>query len=267
MFDSTRAFVIDLFKFRSIILELAKRDFQQQYMGSYLGIIWVFLQPTLYVLVLYVIFSLGFRVGFTEEIPFSLYLITGIVCWFFFSENLSAACHVIKSHTFLVKKVDFRLSVLPIVKLLANLLPHSVLVLSVMLVAWYQGYPPTIYTLQLFYYLLCMSGLLIGLGWITSSTRIFISDVSKIVAIVIQFGFWLTPIFWHISMIPNQFHWIVKLNPVNYIVNGYRDSLISKIPFWERIGETVYFWSFTVIVLFIGINVYRKLKPHFAEVV
>jgi len=108
--------------------------------------------------------------------------------------------------------------------------------------------------------------LLLGLAWITSACNLFVKDVSNVISVIIQFGFWLTPIFWTLEMIPQKFHWIIKLNPMYYIVSGYRDSIVSRVGFWER-ENTIYFWIFTLIILFVGINVFRKLKPHFAEVV
>jgi len=199
--------------------------------------------------------------------PFSLYLVTGMICWMYFSENLSSICGIIRGHAFLVKKVDFRLSVLPLVKMASSLVTHMVLVMLSICLVWYQGYPPSIYLLQLFYYTFCMCALLLGVGWITSSTSIFVRDVSKVVALFVQFGFWLTPLFWNIQMIPQTYQWIVKLNPVYYIVTGYRDSMVTHIPFWERAEEGIYFWTFTLFFLWAGISIYRKLKPHFAEVI
>ena len=112
-----------------------------------------------------------------------------------------------------------------------------------------------------------MSMLLIGIGWITSSTSIFVRDVSNVVAVVTQFGFWLTPIFWNIGMIPERFRWIIELNPVFYLVRGYRDSIVAQIPFWERGDDTIYFWAVTITLLLVGSRVYRGLRPHFAEVI
>tara|TARA_X000000950_G_C13904216_1_gene656135 strand:- start:240 stop:1043 length:804 start_codon:yes stop_codon:yes gene_type:complete len=264
---SSKNFVLDIFRKRNIIYELAKRDFQRQYQGSYLGFVWMFLQPLVFISVLYTVFSLGFRINESTYMPFSLYLIIGMICWMYFAENFSANCGIIKNHSFLVKKVDFRLSILPLVKMSSSLIPHLVLLVTVICFAWYHGYSPSLYTLQIFYYFLAMFLLLLGLGWMTSSTSIFVKDVSKVVNMLVQFGFWLTPLFWNIQMIPLTYQWIVKLNPVYYIVTGYRDSIVSRIPFWERPDETIYFWLVTLFFLWAGISVYRKLKPHFAEVI
>lgn len=259
-------FVRDLYESRYLIYQLALRDYKQQNQGSYLGVVWNYFQPMLFVGIMYLVFTFGFRAGIDTDVPFNLYLISGIVCWLYLVANLSSVAYVIKSYSFLVKKVDFRLSILPIVKLLSSFLPHCVLTLLAILLAAMQGFPPTWHLLQLIYYFLCMVLLLLGFGWITSSTNVFIKDVGNIVAVITQFGFWLTPIFWRIETMPEKIQWVLKLNPAFYLVTGYRDSILSQQWFWERGSETATFMVVTFIFLFLGILVFKKLKPHFAEV-
>lgn len=266
MIKKTISFLSDIIIKRSVIYELAKRDFKQQNQGSYLGFTWMFLEPLFFVAVLYSVFSLGFRTGTSGEMPFILYLITGLISWLYFSGNFASTTGIILSYSFLIKNVDFRLSILPLVKILSGLPSHIFLIIVTIGLAWSKGYPPSLYSLQTLYYLFAMFMLLLGLGWLTSSTNLFVKDIQSITRIIIQFGFWLTPIFWNMTMIPEKYHWIVKLNPVCYIITGYRDSLVTHIGFWQRPKETLYYWGITAIILILGINVFRRLKPHFAEV-
>ena len=268
MIKRTRNFIKDIYDKRSILYELAKRDFQQQYMGSYLGFIWVYLQPLLFITILYLVFTFGLRTGSAHNgVPFSVYLVTGIITWFYIAENLNAGTRAIKQYSFLLKKVDFRLSMLPVVKLISSSLPHLFFIFIALFIALLNGIVPTFYTLQILYYFIAMIMFLLGFIWLTSSTNIFIPDVSKAVGVLVTFGFWITPIFWDISRIPDQYQWIIKLNPAVYIVEGYRDSIINHIWFWEKPWQTLYFWTLTFAILKVGITVFKKLRPHFAEVV
>ena len=262
-----KGFFAEVYDKRLMIFEFAKRDFQQQYMGSYLGFVWVFLEPLLFILVLFAVFSIGLRKGSSSDMPFILYLISGMIAWMFFSKMLSASTGVIKSHRFLLNRVDFRLSILPIVKILSAMVPHLFFLLLALLICWIKGYAPTFYSLQIFYYFFAMITLLLGLGWMTSSTILFVSDVQKVVTIAIRFGFWLTPIFWKIEMIPVKYQWVAQLNPVYYIVNGYRDSLVRQVPFWNHPVNTLYYWIVSLLILYAGITIFGKLRPHMAEVV
>ena len=249
-----------------LVLDLALRDYQQQYQGTYLGFIWMFLQPLLFIGTLYFIFTLGLRAQSTVDMPFSLYLVSGMVCWLYFSSNLSSIAGVVKAYGFLVKKVDVDLSILPAVKVVSSLVAHLFLIGIAVALAWSQGITPSWATLQVFYYLLGMILLLIGLGWITSSTSIFVKDIGNVVSVLVQFGFWLTPIFWNIAMLPEKYHWLIELNPVYYLVSGYRNSIVLQLPFWEEPGHLAYFWLVTCSTLFLGYRVFKRLRPHFAEV-
>ncbi|NOQ14555.1 MAG: ABC transporter permease [Methyloprofundus sp.] len=263
-----KKFLFDIYDKRELLLELAQRDFQKKYMGSYLGFFWVYLQPLLFISVLYFVFSFGFKAGgSTNGVPFVVFLLTGMTSWFYIAENFSAMTNVISNHSFLLKKVDFRLSLLPMVKLMSSFIPHVFFILITFIIAYINNIYPTLYALQLVYYYFSMVVLLIGLGWLTSSTQIFVPDVSKIVSLLVTFGFWLTPIFWKIDKVPQEYQWIVMLNPAAYIVQGYRDSIISHTWFWERPYEALYFWGVTLIILLAGITIFKRLRPHFAEVV
>lgn len=268
MINRTKNFLKDIYDKRSILYELAKRDFQRQYMGSYLGFVWVYLQPLLFVSVLYLIFTMGFKSGSSEHgVPFSVYLIIGMIAWFYIAENLNAGAAIIRQYSFLLKKIDFRLSMLPIVKLMSSSIPHFFFIFIALIIATLNGIYPTFYILQVIYYFIAMFMLLLGVGWLTSSTNIFVPDIAKFIGVVVTFGFWLTPIFWDLAKVPEQYQWIVKLNPAVYIVEGYRDSIVNHIGFWEKPFDTLYFWTFTGLMLWSGIKVFKKLRPHFAEVV
>ena len=118
-----------------------------------------------------------------------------------------------------------------------------------------------------FYFLLGAMVLSLGIAWITASINVFTKDASQIVGIFIQFGFWLTPIVWPVTFVPEKYIIFLKLNPVYYVVEGYRYSFIFKTPFWEvSLWETVYFWGVSLFLLFTGAFVFRRLQPHFADV-
>ena len=130
----------------------------------------------------------------------------------------------------------------------------------------YYGYTPTLYWIQTLYYLFATSVLILGLSWVTSSVVVFFRDIGQFVTMIIQFGFWLTPIFWNIDTIPKQYHWIIQLNPMAYIVDGYRNSMIYHKWFWEDMGMTIYFWIVTLVIFVLGGLTFKKLRPHFADV-
>ncbi len=114
---------------------------------------------------------------------------------------------------------------------------------------------------------MALSIFLIAAGWLTSSIYLFFPDIKNIISIITRILFFLTPIFWNMNGLPPNTQFILKLNPVYYIVNGYRDSFLYNKGFWEHPLLTLYFWVVCFICLIVGVAVFKKLRPHFADVV
>ena len=130
MLKSIFSLPADLYKNRRLVMKLAKNDFKTRYAGSYFGTFWAFVQPVVTILVYWFVFSVGFRSN-TDElgVPFVLYLVAGIVPWFFFSDALSGGTNSLLEYNYLVKKVVFNISVLPVVKIISALFVHGFFVL------------------------------------------------------------------------------------------------------------------------------------------
>jgi lipopolysaccharide transport system permease protein/teichoic acid transport system permease protein len=201
-----------------------------------------------------------------DNFPFILWLISGMIPWFFISESINSATGSIINQSFLVKKMVFRVSLLPIVQVISALIIHLFFVFLLLLIYIIYGKFPTIYWLQLPYYLLATIILVLSIGWFTSSVVIFFRDLAQIINVILQFGFWLTPIFWSTRMIPEKFHFLLKLNPFYYVIQGYRDSLIYNVWFWQRWKWAVFFWGIVGLIFIFGAMVFRRLRPHFGDV-
>ena len=260
------AFVSELISRREIIVEMTKRDFRSKYLGSYLGMLWAFVHPTVYIVILWFVFSFAFKSQPVNNVPYVFWLTAGIIPWFFFSDALSSATGSILENSFLVKKMAFSIGILPLVKLISTLVIHLFFICLLFLMFLVSGISIPIHSVQVFYYLAASLVLLLGLSWLTSSVIIFLRDVGQLVAMALQFLFWGTPIFWSIKLLPEPLRPWFKLNPVVYIVEGYRDSLINKVWFWEHWLQTLYFWGVAGFFLVIGAVVFRRLRPHFADV-
>lgn len=260
-------FLKHIFQSRQLLWALIINDFKKQYLGSYLGLVWAFAQPLIFMLVIWFVFEKGFRSApIHGNTPFFLWLISGMIPWFFIANATSTGTNAIINNSFLVKKVAFRVSILPLVQIGSTLIIHLILVLFLIVMFLSYGYKPTIYWLQLPYFILCSIILVLGITWFTSSIRVFVKDIGNIVGVILQIGFWATPIFWNLSMISPKYQWILKLNPAYYIVQGFRNTFINHIWFWEMKNVTIYFLCITVIFFILGAIVFKRLRPHFGDV-
>jgi len=266
MFKSFALFIRDLWRNRKLILDLTYRDFRSNYLGSCLGLLWAFIQPTITILIFWFVFEVGFKTAAVGKFPFLLWLMTGIVPWFFWSEGLGGATNSVIQNSFLVQKIVFRVSMLPIVKIMTALIIHFFFIGMTFVIFAAYGFYPNFYSLQVFYYLFSTIILLLGVSWLTSSLIVFLKDIGQIVTMLLQFGFYLTPIFWQIEFIPSKYQQIIKLNPLYYIIEGYRDCFINHVWFWEHWLYSCYFWAITGIFLMAGALVFTRLRPHFADV-
>lgn len=264
---------LDIYRNRKLISNLSRNDFKTRYAGSYLGIFWAFVQPVVTILVYWFVFEKGLKAGGAtlasgQTVPFVLFLVSGIVPWFFFSDALNGGTGAMVGYSFLVKKVVFQISILPIVKVMAALYVHLFFVVFALCLFAGYGYMPDLYTLQIVYYTFALLIFVLGLCYLTCSIVVFFKDLSEIINIILQIGVWITPVMWNLDSTIHSpaLKLVFELNPLYYIVSGYRDALINKVWFWEHPGLTIYYWIVTFAVGGVGMLVFRKLKVHFADV-
>lgn len=271
LYDKVTGLPVELYQNRHLIWKLAKNDFKKRYAGSYLGAVWAMVQPVITVVMYWLVFdvimgSAGMAMRGGSDIPFVLFLTAGLVPWFYFNEAWTNGTMALLEYNYLVKKVVFKISILPIIKVIGATFVHVFFICILLLIAAFYGYPPTLYTLQIFYYSFCTFVLVLALSYTTCSLVVFMRDISQIISIMLQIGMWATPIMWNFDAISPTWAKILKLNPMVYIVNGYRDAIYGHSWFFEDFFSTMYFWIFTIVVFGIGAVVFKKLKVHFADV-
>ena len=189
----------DIYRNRKLILDLANKDFKSRYAASYLGIIWAFVQPIVTVAIYILVFQLGFKAKPVRDVPYALWLVVGIVPWLFFQEALLSATNSLIEFSYLVKKVVFKISVLPMVKIISAFYVHIFFVGVAVILYFAFGYTPHLYMIQVIYYTFSAVILVLGFSYITASMVVFFRDLGQIVSILLQFGMWLTPIMWNMD--------------------------------------------------------------------
>ncbi len=259
-------FVRDVVRSREVIVTMTRRDFAARYLGSYLGLIWAFINPLASVVVIWAVFQLGFKMEPISGFPFILWLAAGMFPWQFFAEGFGRATSSVIDQSCVIKKVSFRASMLPIVAILSSLLIHLVFIVVLLGMFAVYGIAPRLCAFQVLYYLTALVVMLLGISWLSSSLTVFLRDIPQIVGLIVQFGFWATPVFWQADQMPARLQPYLQINPMYYIVEGYRDCLIRNVWFWEHPGTTLYFWGFTIVCFVLGGAVFTRLRPHFADV-
>lgn len=261
----------ELWQNRRLIWKLAKNDFKTRYAGSYLGIVWALAQPVVTILLYWFVFGMIMpskaEVGGALDVPYVIWLTAGLVPWLFFSESICNGTNALLEYNYLVKKVVFKISILPIIKVVGATFIH-IFFASVMLVIYFcMGFKPSLYLLQLPYYSFCLFAFVLALCYTTCAVVVFFRDLNQIIGIFLQVFMWATPILWNISLISSpKLQFIFKLNPIFYVVNGYRSAMFEKTWFWQDFYSTMYFWIVTILLFGFGALVFKRLKVHFADV-
>ncbi len=260
---------LNLWHYRDLIWLLIKREVGQRYRGSYLGMLWSFITPLLMLMIYTFVFSLIFKSSWKTgtETPvgdFALTLFAGLAAFNLFSEVVNRAPTLILAVPNYVKKVVFPLEILPVVAV-GSALANSVITsgLVVMGSVLIQGrFSPTIFLLPLVYLPLCLLSL--GLGWFLASLGVYIRDIGQGISIVVQMLFFLSPVFYPVSVVPEPFRSVISINPLTLIMTEFRQTLL-----WGEMLD-LKAWGLwlvlTVMLAILGYIWFMKTKQGFAGV-
>lgn len=256
---------VSLFNHQELIVSWTRRDLEGRFRGAYLGRLWAVLNPLLTLALYTVVFSviLKVRFGAGGHAGFAMYLMCGLLPWLAFSESSTRATTVILGNQNLVKKVVFPLATLP-VSLVGTALINQVIgsVLLALVVAFTVGLHLTIIWIPLL--LLIQTALMLGVCWFLASLGVFVRDVAQAIGLALNMGMYLTPIVYPASMVPEAYRWALWLNPIAFLVEGYRGVLLdgrAPAPLALVLNLTV-----ALAVMVLGYLWFHKTQRAFADV-
>ncbi len=257
------------------IFKLAKIELVKTYKGSALGPLWAVIKPTFQLFVYWFAFSVGIKavheigvdVGdVTMSFTRFVFMISGLVPWFYISESISQGSKVIRSHRQFVTKVNFPVSTIMTYTALSRLYIHIMLSVIMYIVLICFGYYPSIYNLQYFFYMPLMFLFFVFLSWSTASMSAFSPDFENALASFMTGMFWLSGVIYNSYDLPAPIDKIMLFNPVNFFVNGYRNCFLYNRPFYDYTLELVIFLFEFALVFFLGVYNYNRLRKRIPDV-
>ena len=260
-------YLITAYHNRETIFVLAVRDIQGKYAGTLGGMFWALFQPVSTIIIYYFVFAVGFRAKGPEDSSFIFWLVCGLIPWFYINEVLPGITCVVTNNSHLVKKTIFPVEILPFVQILSGLFPHIIFLTLLCLMLIFSGFSIGLHAIALLmYYLFCMILFVLGFGWFLSALQVLSRDTSQAVSPFLNLWFWVTPIVWSKTMIPESYRWVLEMNPISFIVEGYRSALIGGNGAQPgELSETIYL-GICIFMLIFGSYIFNKLKPQFADV-
>ncbi len=248
-----------------LILRMAGNDFKSRYAASVLGVMWAFVMPIITIIVFWVVFQLGFKSVPIENVPYILWFAVAYVPWIYFNDMLNFGVTALVDYSYLVKKVKFRVGYIPLIRMVSSLFVHLFFVVFLCFMFGCYKMPVTLFSIQALYYSFALTCFSLGLVFLLSALAVFFRDIAQFVIVILQIGFWITPIFWNIDQMDGRILNLVKINPLYYIIEGYRDSFLYAVPFWKHPVLSCYFWIVTLLVCVLGYFTFKRLRPHFAD--
>ena len=251
----------------SQVVSMAKVMLKKRYSGSLLGIVWALVKPTIYCAVYWFVMAVGIRgSGKIEGVSYGLWMIPGIMVWFFFSDVLTDSGSSILDNRHLVTKMVYAVETIPVSSVLSFFFVHLMMMGIVLAIFILSGFGIGVYLIQLPYYMLC--GLLLSfvVAFLLSALSAVSKDFKYVVRSLITALFWLTPSLWSITKLAPGLKRIIMLNPFAYVVLGYRNCFVSTTWFFQQLRYTLYFWVVLAVLALVAVFVFKKLKNEFADV-
>lgn len=257
-----------LWRNRSLLRASVKREVLGRYRGSVLGILWSFFNPifmlTVYTIVFSVVFKARWGGGGDSKVEFALVLFAGLIIFSLFAECINRAPSLVLSNVNFVKKVIYPLEILPAVVLLSAIF-HSMISLAVWLLAYILFFGPPPITIIIFP-LIVMPFLmfLMGLSWGLASLGVYLRDVAQLTGMATSVLLFLSPIFYPVTALPDDYQVFLYLNPLTPVIEMAREVLYwGQSPDWKILGG---YWIATFVVAWAGFAWFQKTRKGFADV-
>lgn len=250
-------------------LRLAIFQIKSDNKNNLLGVVWEFLNPLIQIMMYWFVFGLGLRGNENVDgVPFVYWMLAGIVMWFFVNAAILEGTRSIYQRYHTVAKMSFPLSALPGYVVMSKFYIHLVMLSIILLIFWFGGYLPSIYYLQLIYFMTFTYLFSFAVALLASTLAALVRDVHLLVQSALRVLFFVSPILWLPNLLPDKIQKLIQLNPFYYLANGYRASLLYDewyvVTHWEL---TLYNILLVVVLLIIGSSIHFKMRDRFADYV
>ncbi len=255
--------------FRKQIVRLAMLGIKSKYKGALLGQFWAILSPSFTIFVYWFAFSVGLRNADREidGVPFLLFLIVGIVPWFYMRDSIKEGAACLRKNSSFITKTKFPVSTIMTYNLLSNFFIHLGLMVIIIILLQLYHYYPTLYYIQFFYYSTIMYFLTLFLSWSLSPLSALSKDVFNAVRSIVPALFWFSGIIYNAYGIENEFlRKLITSSPICYIAYGYRNTFLYNKWFFEQPSEMLVFWIWMLAIFVLGILIYKRLRKVIPDV-
>ena len=246
---------------------ISKYELKADIKDSKLGFFWNLASPAIQIATYWFVFGFIFQRNEVDGIDFLSWLLGAMIMWFFLSPCITRGCSAIINKSNIITKMKFPVSILPATIVFKEAFNHVCLLAITLVLFICLGHYPSVYWFGLIYYLFCGMMFCICLSLTTSVLTMLARDVSKFVNSIMRLWMYITPLFWNINSVSAKVRFILKLNPVYYLVAGYRDCFFYHqgiLAYWKPM---LVFWIWTIFFFFIGSAMMYRFRAKFIDMI
>lgn len=250
----------NLYQYRELLKTNVKKEIRGKYKNSFLGVLWSFLNPLLQIAVYAIVFPLILRN--TQE-NYVIFLCCGLIPWTFFSTAITRASFTMVENGNILKKVYFPREILPISVVTSEAVNFMISTIIILTFVIFGGLGITKYVLFYPIILVVQYLLVLAISLIVSSICVYIRDLQHFIGIFIQLLFYATPVVYSAETIPENFAWVLKINPMTYIIDGYRNIFYNQTA--PDVKVLLILLLILIVAIAVGYVIFNKLQKGFAE--
>lgn len=250
----------NLYNYRELLKTNVKKEIRGKYKNSFLGVIWSFLNPLLQIAVYAIVFQMILK---NPQENYVVFLCCGLIPWTFFSTAISRSAFTMVENGNILKKVYFPREILPISVVTSEAVNFLISTVIIFAFVIFSGIGITKYILVYPLIFIAQYLLLLAISFIVSSVCVYVRDLQHFIGIFLQLLFYATPIVYSIDALPPEAAWILNLNPMTYIIEGYRDIFYNQT--MPDVQSILILIGIVLVAIVIGYLIFNKLQKGFAE--
>ena len=250
----------NLYNYRELLKTNVKKEIRGKYKNSFLGVLWSFLNPLLQIIVYAIVFQVILK---NPKENYSIFLCCALIPWTFFASAITRSAFTMIENGNIIKKVYFPREILPISIVTSEAVNFMISTIIILGFVIFGGVGISKYIIFYPIVLLAQYILLIAISLIVSSISVYVRDLQHLIGVAMQLLFYATPIVYAADVIPENLKWILNLNPMTYIIEGFRDifynqTMIDIVPLFLLI-------AISLVGCVVGYIIFNKLQKGFAE--
>lgn len=248
-------------------ISIARYELLADMRDSKLGIFWNFANPAIQIFTYWFLFGYVFNRKAVGDIPYLIWMLGGMVVWFFMSPCISEGCSAIHAKIDVITRMKFPISILPLTVVFKKLFNHFCILSIVIVIYATQGFYPSVHWLGLIYYMFCAVLFAFALSMTTSVLNMLARDTKKLITSCMRLLLYLTPVLWDVSRLPGWMQTVVSCNPMYYVVQGYRDCFFYHRGFGAYSWSMAWYWGITLLLFFWGSYMMCKFRTKFIDMI